>query len=181
MDLNEARTLLGVAAGADHATVRAAYRERIRLAHPDIAGPDATGRAARLNEAYALLAQPPAPKPTSVPVPARDAGPPAAHAVGHDTIHLDLPPAEALAVLIDAAHRVGEVTYIDRSSAIFETVVVLSDGQSYSLLVTLHERADGTDALCTLEAMERVASVPVDLVVDALMGQIGEGGARLAR
>ncbi len=176
MDLNEARAVLGVADGVDRAAVRAAYRDRIRLAHPDIAGPGATARAADLNEAYALLtraAPPPAPTPRG--------SPPTAHAGGHDTIHLDLPADEAFAVLIEAAHRVGEVTYVDRSCAIFETVVVLSDGQSYSLVVTFQGRADGTDAFCTLEAMERVASVPVDLVVDALIEQMDEGGARLAQ
>lgn len=176
MELERARAVLGVAEGADRAAVRAAYRDRIRLAHPDIAGPGATARAAELNEAYALVTRA-APPPTAT----SRATPPAAHAIGHDTIHLDLPLDAALPVLIEAAHRVGEVTYIDRSSAIFETVVVLADGQSYSLLVTLQETRGGTEAFCTLEAMERVASVPVDLVVDALMGQIGDGGARLVR
>jgi hypothetical protein len=75
--------------------------------------------------------------------------------VGSDTLLLAAPPDEAFARLLEAAHRVGAVTYVDRSCAIFELVVQL-DGESCSLVVTLQGRAHGTEAFVTLESLERV-------------------------
>lgn len=49
----EARTLLGVAANATPADIRAAYRAKMKSAHPDQGG--STQAAARLNAARALL------------------------------------------------------------------------------------------------------------------------------
>ena len=75
--------------------------------------------------------------------------------VGSDTLLLAAPPDEAFARLLEAAHRVGAVTYVDRSCAIFELVVQV-DGESCSLVVTLQGRAHGTEAFVTLESLERV-------------------------
>jgi hypothetical protein len=180
MEVTEARAVLGVAAGDGWAEVRAAYRRAIRAAHPDTHGRGATATAVRLNEAYAVLRRarqagtldPQRPRPAPPPPP-----PPSPPRVGvavaaSDTILLAAPPDEAFALLLEAAHRVGNVSYVDRSCAIFE-VVVLQDGESCSLLVTLQGRAHGTEALLTLEAMERAASLPTDRVlgrvVDALV------------
>lgn len=43
--LSEARALLGVAADADEAAIRAAYRAAVRAAHPDVGGEAARVRA----------------------------------------------------------------------------------------------------------------------------------------
>jgi hypothetical protein len=84
--------------------------------------------------------------------------------VGGDTLLLAAPPDEAFALLLEAGHRVGNVSYVDRACAIFE-VVVRQDGETCSLVVTLQGRAHGTEAVLTLEAMERPASLPPDRVV----------------
>jgi hypothetical protein len=62
---------------------------------------------------------------------------------------------------------VGAVSYVDRSNAIFE-VVVQHGGEACSLVVTLQGRAHGTEAFCTLEALERVASPSPEPVVRQL-------------
>jgi hypothetical protein len=84
--------------------------------------------------------------------------------VGTDTLLLAAPPDEAFARLLDGAHAVGEVTYVDRSCSIFEAVVQL-DGEACSLVVTLQGRAHGTEAFLTLESLERVASHSPEPVV----------------
>jgi hypothetical protein len=93
---------------------------------------------------------------------------------GDDTILLAASPDEAFALLLEAAHHVGNVSYVDRSCAIFEAVV-RQDGETCSLVVTLQGRAHGTEAFLTLEAMERAASLPTDRVlarmVDALVSR----------
>ena len=57
MDVREAWTVLGVEPGDGWDVVRAAYRRRIRAAHPDHHGAAVTEAAARLNEAYAVLSR----------------------------------------------------------------------------------------------------------------------------
>jgi hypothetical protein len=185
MDVDEARAALGIAAGDGWDVVRAAYRRRIRAAHPDTHGVGSTPAAVRLNEAYAVLSRAKragllhAPVgggdgPGAAPPPPPPAPPPVGVVLlGGDTLLLAAPPNEAFALLVEAGHQVGEVSYIDRSCAIFE-VVVRQDGETCSLLVTLQGRAHGTEAFLTLEALERPASLPPDRVarrmVDALRG-----------
>jgi hypothetical protein len=172
MDVREARVVLGVDPADGWDVVRAAYRRRIRAAHPDTHGVGATATAARLNEAYAVLSRakragilttvPGAPAPPPGPPPAP---PPVGVAVvGGDTLLLAAPPPEAFALLLEAGHRVGEVTYVDRSCAIFE-VVLRQDGETCSLVVTIQGRAHGTEAFLTLEAMERPATLDPSRVV----------------
>ena len=86
-----------------------------------------------------------------------------------DTVHLAAPPDEAFARLLDACHRIGDVTYIDRSCAILEALVRVEGEGVCSLVITLQGRANGTDAFCTLEAIEHVASPPVRPVVERLV------------
>jgi hypothetical protein len=183
MEVAEARTVLGVAAGDGWAEVRTAYRRAIRAAHPDTHGRAATATAVRLNEAYAVLRRArqagvfDAPPPAAAPPPPPPPPPPPQVGVavaGNDTILLAAPPDEAFALLLEAAHHVGNVSYVDRSCAIFEAVI-RQDGETCSLVVTLQGRAHGTEAFLTLEAMERAASLPTDRVlarmVDALVSR----------
>lgn len=192
MDVVEARSVLGVTDGDGWDVVRAAYRRRIRAAHPDTHGVATTATAVRLNEAYAVLSRAkragsgtggdpaaapraphaPAPAPPAPPPPA----PPAPPAVGlrvegSDTLLLAAPPDEAFALLLDAGHQVGNVSYVDRSCAIFE-VMVRQDDETCSLVVTLQGRGHGTEALLTLEAIERVATLPPDRVVERMVAAL---------
>lgn len=174
VDVVEARAVLGVTATDGWDVVRRAYRTRIRAAHPDTHGVGATPRAIQLNEAYAVLSRAkraggpsvgaPAPPPPAPP------GPPAVGVAveGTDTVLLAAPPDEAFALLLDAGHRVGSVSYVDRSCTIFE-VVVRQDDETCSLVVTLQGRAHGTEAFLTLEAMERAASLPPGRILRRLV------------
>jgi hypothetical protein len=190
VDVDEARAVLGVAAGDGWDEVRASYRRLIREAHPDVTG-DGRGtttarRAAQLNEAYAVLSRAkragtldsPGPaganggrRATSPRRPAARArpAPPAPPAIGvrlagPDTLLLAAPPELAFALLVEAAHRVGSISYVDRSCGIFEVVVRL-DGETGSLLVMLQPRGHGTEAVFALESLERAVSyVPEPIV-----------------
>jgi hypothetical protein len=178
VDVAAARDALGLGPRPTWTEVRAAYRARIQEAHPDRAGGD-TERAAALNTAYATLvrakrtgdlhaaAPPPAPAP---PEPDASWEPP--EVLDGDTIRLYLPPDEAFIRLLDAAHRIGDVTYVDRSCAIFEALLAIEGEGVCSLVVTLQGRADSTEAFCTLEAIEHVASPPVRHVTEALLAAL---------
>jgi hypothetical protein len=176
MDVAAARAALGVGPRPSWSEVRTAYRALIQAAHPDRAGGD-TQRAAALNAAYTTLvrakrtgelhdAPPPAPE---APPTAPDNPWEPAEVLDGDTIRMSLPPDEAFLRLLDAAHRIGDVTYVDRSCAIFEALVSVEGEGTCSLVVSLQGRVHGTEAFCTLEAIEHVASPPVRHVTEALV------------
>src|SRR5690606_3541828 len=90
---------------------------------------------------------------------------------GNDTLLLSCPPDEAFALLLDAAHRVGSVSYVDRACAIFQ-VVGRQDGDACSADVPIPGRPHATEALVTLEALARPATLAPDRVVDRLLGAL---------
>lgn len=182
MDVVEARAVLGVAESDGWDVVRLAYRRRIRAAHPDTHGVGATPTAVRLNEAYSVLSRArrtgalhatagPAPAAPPPPPPAPAPPPVGVVVIGSDTVLLAAPPDEAFALLLEAGHRVGNVSYVDRSCAIFE-VVVRQDDETCSLVVTLQGRAHGTEAFLTLEAMERAATLPAGRIVERMVAAL---------
>jgi hypothetical protein len=177
VDVPAARQALGLGPAATWPEVRAAYRTAIRAAHPDRAG-GTTAAATRLNEAYATLVRdrtrPPrraSRAPTSGasrqrPTPHDPVGP--VEVLDGDTLRLPVPPDEAFVRVLEACHAIGDVTYVDRSCAILETLVMVEGEGTCSLVITFQGRAYGTDAFCTLEAIEHVAAPPVRPVVAAL-------------
>jgi hypothetical protein len=184
VDVAAARAELGPGSHPTWPEVRAAYRTRIQAAHPDRAGGD-TQRAAALNAAYATLVRarrsgdlhqtaptPATPSAGWAPDAAEEPPEMPPEVLDGDTIRISLPPDEAFVRLLDAAHRIGDVTYVDRSCAIFEALVAVEGEGVCSLVVTLQGRAHGTDAFCTLEAIERVASPPVRHVTEALVAAL---------
>jgi len=181
MDVAAARAALGVGPRPSWSEVRTAYRALIQAAHPDRAGGD-TQRAAALNAAYATLVRakrtgdlheaPPSPPVPDAPPTTPDNLWEPAEVLDGDTIRMSLPPDEAFLRLLDAAHRIGDVTYVDRSCAIFEALVSVEGEGTCSLVVSLQGRAHGTEAFCTLEAIEHVASPPVRHVTEALVAAL---------
>lgn len=201
MELAAARSILGVSATDDWSVVRAAYRERIRLAHPDVAGDAGVTRSVQLNAAYRALslakregrlheAPPPSPGPVQPPGPRSAGDPPRAvrpewaeppgpasdvRLLDHDTLVLSSTPDETFRRLVEATHEIGDISYLDRSSAIFEAVMTLDDGSHASFVVSLQWRAhDATcEAFCTLEALDRPEHLDVGGVLSQLVPYIG--------
>jgi glyoxylase-like metal-dependent hydrolase (beta-lactamase superfamily II) len=186
MDVHEARAVLGVTERDGWDAVRASYRRLIRAAHPDRAGGTARA-AARLNDAYAVLSRarrqasragtggpagstrPWRPPPPPAPPPPPRVG---TAVVGEDTLLLAAPPPEAFALLLEAGHRIGSVSYVDRSCGIFE-VVVHRTGETCSLLATLQGRGHGTEVVFALESLERAASLSPQPYVRRLADMLG--------
>ena len=179
-----ARAELGLGPEPTWTQVRIAYRAQIAASHPDREGGDPV-RAAVVTEAYATLerahqegrlaeratpvrAEPLRGEPTPRQPPVEPLAEPP-EVLDGDTVHLAVPPDEAFARIVDACHRIGDITYIDRSCAILEALLPVEGEGVCSLVVSLQGRADGTDAFCTLEAIEHVATPPVRPVVERLV------------
>lgn len=189
--------MLGLRASDGWDAVRPAYRRLIRELHPDRAGTASTRRAARINEAYAVLIRAkraeatdpergqaagagasPGPRQQSPPRSSRPVDERVDEPVstgtqvdGSEILFLDMPLEEALGRLLAAGDTIGGISYVDRSCAIFE-VIVRHDGETCSLLVTLQGRGRGTEALFVLEALERVASPSPTPVVRKLVSAL---------
>lgn len=189
MDPTEARRLLGVGPDAGPRTIRTAYRQLLRRRHPDVAGDDdgATQVTADLNAAYACLLEE-RQRPRGSSTPRTDRPPDAATAApaprgptdpqgpvvddhGRD-VELAAATLDVLDQLCEAADRIGDLSYVDRSSGILETILSPPGGPPCSLLVQLRQRGDETLANCTLESLDRRPGPPIDAVVADLRAEL---------
>lgn len=200
MQADRARQLLGVSEGADAPTLRAAYRQLLHRTHPDVSDRgDATARTVELTEAYRLLTEV-AEEAEQAPGAGDAAAEPAAPASGttagarvrageamrrpprtvsialldDQTIGIGAPPDESLLLLIEAAHDLGEVSYLDPSAGLLEVVVEFVDAPTSSIVLSLQGRATGiTEVFCTVEPLSGGEAPPADavarLVVDTLL------------
>jgi hypothetical protein len=139
-DLAAAARVLGIDLAATPDEVRDAYRRQLLAHHPDVGGTNE--EAVAITAAYRILSGV-RPHPL-VPPP-----PPAPVQVEGETLALEVPADEAYLLLLDAAHRVGDVTYIDRDAGLLEFVVDIA-----SVVLSLQGRGNGTtEVFCTVEPL----------------------------
>lgn len=178
-ELTRAWEQLGVGPGADAEAVRRAYRDRLFQHHPDTSGSDGT-TVRSLIEAYRLVSghvppvEPgPLVDPDGAPVPGQVADAVTdvvregdVWLVDSDTIALACPAEDAYLRLLEVAHLIGDVTYVDRSCGLMEALLRTRDGTTLSLVVTLQGRATGhTDAFLTVEPLDVVRG-PLPAIAD---------------
>ena len=85
-----------------------------------------------------------------------------------DTLVVDAPADETFRWLLDAAHDIGEITYVDRSMPIMEVLCRFEGEPATSLLLSLQGRGRGTEVFCTVESIEARPAPPTSAVVDLL-------------
>jgi hypothetical protein len=141
VDVETARVVLGVGPAASAAELRAAYRARLRAAHPDLHGGGDAGTAEVVVAFRVLRAVGPEPVPEGPiePVPA------AAVVVDGDTVTADLPAGDLFALLVEAGDALGEVSYVDAQGGLLEVVVDVPGHGACSVVLTLqtNERSEG--------------------------------------
>ncbi len=161
MTPSDARALLGVSPQATHDEVRAAFRAQIGRHHPDVnPAPGTSARAMALIEAWEVLSvtDPPITDPPITDPPVTDppiTGPLAAWATG-SSVMAAAPADEVMLWLIDAAHRVGDVTFLDMAAGLVEALVEFVDGPVVTLTLSLQGRvAAGTEVFISMEPWSR--------------------------
>lgn len=178
MQIHEARRLLGIgdAEPIDASKLRGTYRQLVRLAHPDISDhPEAGDRTARLTLAYRILVEaldsssgepgePGEPGEASAP-----RSPPeptvAIRLLADQSISVEAAAEETFMLLLDTAHHLGEISYLDRTAGLVEVVVEFVEAPTSSVLFSLQGRSDGTtEVFCTVEALSGGDSPPADAV-----------------
>jgi hypothetical protein len=186
MEPRDARRLLGVDESADVEQVRAAYRGLLLRTHPDVSGAaDATARTIDLTRAFRVLSDPtpssvspsagpsgpppPASPEQTAPAPEHHPDPVTVELVDDDTIALGAPAGEALLLLLDAAHELGEISYLDPSAGLVEVVVEFVEAPTSSVLLSMQGRATGvTEVFCTVEPLSGGDAPPSDAVTRLL-------------
>ena len=183
MEVSEARAILGLTADAGSDEARATFRRLLHEAHPDRNDSrDAADRTRAIVLAYRTLGV----ADTALPVVARDDNGGAGRSqsdtapqadlvtlLDSDTIGLACPSDEAFAVLLEVAHRIGDVTYLDRDAELLEALLRTVDGTTISMVISLQGRATGvTEAFVTLEPIDRVRGpLPAVSEVAALVAE----------
>ncbi len=184
--IDAARLLLGVDAASSETEIRAAYRMLLLRTHPDISSKaDATERTMALTSAYLVLtsvAADPAPTPvqTAEPVaePVADQGRRKPQKkreeieillLGDLTISVAAPASETLMLLIDMAHELGEISYLDPSAGLLEIVIEFVEEPTSSVLLSMQGRGNATtEVFCSVEPLSGGISPPADAVARLL-------------
>lgn len=177
MDGAEALASLGLEPGADWSTIKVAYRDQIRSHHPDLTRSTGDGeRAATIIEAYAVLAKlarsgklpVPAPRTTRAPTPSTR--PPAGEA-GTKAV-LTVPPGALFEQLVDAAHNVGDVSYIDTETRTVQLLVHFPGWPPSQLTCQIDRHGRDTVIVSTLESLDTRPAPPIQSVVARLEDQL---------
>jgi hypothetical protein len=190
MDLDDALQILGLDRSSSPQEQRSRYRALLHEIHPDHGGSGDDTRS--LIAAYEVLAAASASDAADV-APSAPGAPdaaetPASHVarghpgedglawqLGPDTLALACPSDEAFAALLAVAHRVGDVTYVDRHNELFETLLRTTEGDTVSFVCTLQGRANGTtEAFFTVETLDvaRGALPPIDVLTAFVLSEL---------
>jgi len=177
IDQGTAFELLGLPLGAPWPEVRATYLRLVRQHHPDTAVDLAdvgrrTVRTAQITEAYAFLVSLRV-RPPEVPV---DRGARAAPWRFDDALDdsrrvlLDASFDHAFIALLEVAHLVGAVSYVDRGSGVLEVIVTPLPTQATSLIIYLEvgEEVGVTEAVFGAEPLGSHPPAPLDDLVDRI-------------
>lgn len=158
--------MLGLSRESTWDEIRSRYRSEVRAAHPDVAIDRAasTQRTARLNGAWAMLSRAtdngrvPLPQPTVVTPDV------SGHRVSGDggelvpVVTLHAQPGDVFVQLLDAAHEIGDVSYIDPEAGIIQ-VLLQGAPEAAQLLISVDTDTDPASASFTLDSM-RAATAP---------------------
>ena len=181
--VDAARLLLGVEAACSEAEIRAAYRMLLLRTHPDInSKADATERTMALTSAYLLLTSLVVdPAPAAAPQqeePTAQQGRRRAQKkeeeieillLGDLTISVAAPASETLMLLIDMAHELGEISYLDPSAGLLEIVIEFVEEPTSSVLLSMQGRGNATtEVFCSVEPLSGGISPPADAVARLL-------------
>lgn len=179
----DALDVLGLAAGCDEGEVRAAYRRLLRSTHPDLSDAgDATERTVRLTAAYHVVvaglrerpstpsASPSPPSPTGPPPTPAGEPPPVVRLVDAETIGVVAPSTEVVPLLIEAAHLLGDITYLDPGAGLIEVVVEFVGAPTSSVVLSLQGRATGvTEVFCSVEPLSGGEAPSAEAVTQLLL------------
>lgn len=180
----EALDALGLQPCCTEQEVRSSYRRLLRQTHPDLsAATDATDRTVRLTAAYETVldhlravradvgsgdGRSPGPLSPSRNVPETPRV--GVVLVDGETIAIDAPALEVVPLLIEAAHQLGEISYLDPVAGLLEVIVEFVGGPTSSVVLTMQGRSNATtEVFCGVEALSGGEVPGADAVAQLLV------------
>ncbi len=171
---SEGLEVLGLTEGCSEAQARSSYRRLLHSTHPDrSAASDATDRTVFLTAAYEVVI---AHLRASEHIRSTPGSAAAAEAtvtvdfVDAETIAIAAPAVEVVPMLVEAAHRLGDISYIDPSVGLLEVIVEFVGAPTSSVVLTLQGRANGTtEVFCSVEALSGGEVPGADAVANLLV------------
>jgi hypothetical protein len=95
--------------------------------------------------------------------------------VDDDTIAVPAPADEVLMMLVDTAHSLGDISYLDPSNGLVEVIVEFVEAPTSSVLLSMQGRATGvTDVFCTVEPLSGGDAPPADAVTRLILHTLRE-------
>lgn len=92
------------------------------------------------------------------------------------SISVAAPAEETFTLLLDTAHDLGEISYLDRFAGIVEVIVEFIEAPTSSLLFSLQGRADGTtEVFCTVEPLSGGDAPPTEAVTRLVLATLRQG------
>ena len=184
-EIADALRIIGVSAETPWDDIRRAYRRRVRDHHPDLGGSatEATEQTTRLNLAWQTLES--ATDGGRRPLPATGHNPdatesgPTDHAgvdVAAPAVTLRAPPGDVFVQLLDAAHAVGDVSYIDPEAGLIQVLLDPGGPAASQLLIAVDTEADPPACSFTLDSMQAANAPAIADVVDQIGHHLGTPG-----
>jgi hypothetical protein len=181
VDGAEALASLGLQPGADWAEIKRAYRIQIRSHHPDLSDePGGEAAAARIIAAYGFLAELARegrlPQFEAEPVASNEPAAQAESAPNREqqpeSAVLVVPPGALFDRLLEAAHEVGDVTYLDPEASIVALLVALPGWPPSQLTCQIARRGPDDVIISTLDSLDAHPAPPIETVVELLARQL---------
>lgn len=95
--------------------------------------------------------------------------------VSDDTISIAAPAEEAFMLVLDAAHDLGEIGYLDLTAGLVEVIVEFVEAPTSSVLFTFQGRANAsTEVFCTVEPLSGGEAPPTDAVTRLVLDTLRE-------
>lgn len=187
MQREEALRVLGLSAddARDRAILRAAYYRRMRAVHPDLnRSADATAASASVSVAYRVLTD--GARPARAAARARAAGAARAPTNGNradhlkarvlneSTVSVEGNRREVFAAVLEASHRLGEVSHVDADAGVVGLVAEFLHAPTCSIMLTLRARSEQrVHVVCNVESLSGGDAPPVGAVTRLVTGTVG--------
>lgn len=158
--IDRALGVLGLEGRPDWDAVRAAYRSSVRESHPDVsAGDAATRRTAAINEAFDVLRRLTVDGKSALP----DRPPPAPERL-EPALVLRTRPGDVYVNLLEAAHEVGNVCYLDPEAGLIQVLLTEQGAAGAHLLIDVDQERRPPSVAFTLESADDDVPPIADIV-----------------
>lgn len=151
--------------------MRRSYRDNLRAHHPDLSpGPDAAAQTDAVVAAFRVLRD--ATNDGLHPLPAIE---PLIDAAADDEpapLVLYAPPGDVFVRMVQAAHRIGELSYADRETMMLQVTINDPAWSPAQLTAELTPEGDFTTALFSLEPLGTGTAPPINSVVEKLASEL---------